>query len=200
LSPKEEGDLAQFYLGQIIQGGWNFAPNGSAMCNGQTLAITQNTALFSLLGTTYGGNGVSTFQLPDLQGRTMIHQGNGSGLSPYVLGEKSGSENAALTISNLPSHTHPMTSSLSASGLQPHATELAPAAGSVLGHGVDISGNASLAQPAIYCPAGTATPIALGGLNVSAGLTGGSLPFSVVSPFNVVTMCIVLQGILPSRN
>jgi microcystin-dependent protein len=192
--------LAQFYVGQIIQGGWNFAPNGSALCNGQTLPINQNAALFSLLGTTYGGNGTSTFQLPDLQGRTMIHQDNGVGLSPYVLGQKSGVENAALTLSNLPSHTHTMTSSFSASGAQPRASQLAPSAGAVLGHGVDISGNASPAQPAVYCPSGTATPIALGGLNVSAGLTGNNIPFSILSPYNTVTMCIMLVGIFPSRN
>ena len=192
--------MAEFYVGQIIQGGWNFAPNGTSLCNGQTMAISQFSALFALLGTTYGGNGTTNFQLPDLQGRSMIHQGNGIGLSPYVLGEKSGAENAQLTLSNLPSHTHTMTSSFSASGLQPHATQLAPTAGSVLGHGVDISGNPTLAQPAIYCPSGTTASIALGGLNVSAGLTGNSLPFSILSPFNTVTMCIVLNGIFPSRN
>jgi microcystin-dependent protein len=192
--------VAQFYVGQIIQGGWNFAPSGTSLCSGQTLAITQNQALFALIGTSYGGNGTTNFQLPDLQGRGMIHQGNGAGLSPYVIGQKGGAENAQLTLSNLPSHTHPITSSFSASGVQPHASLLAPAAGSVLGHGVDISGNTPPAQPAIYCPSGTAASIALGGLNVSAGLTGNGIPLSILNPFNTVTMCIVLNGIFPSRN
>jgi microcystin-dependent protein len=192
--------MAEFYLGQIIQGGWNFAPNGTSLCNGQTMAISQFSALFALLGTTYGGNGVSTFQLPDLQGRGMVHWGNGAGLSPYVIGQVGGTENTTLTINNLPTHNHTVVSSFSASGVQPHASQLAPTAGSVLGHGVDISGNPSLAQPAVYCPSGTTANIALGGLNVSAGLTGNSQPFSLLNPYNTVTMCIVLSGIFPSRN
>jgi microcystin-dependent protein len=93
-----------------------------------------------------------------------------------------------------------MTSSLSAGGLTPKATTLAPAAGSVLGHADDISSNAQKAQPAIYCPSGTATPTALGGLNVSAGLTGGNIPFSILNPYLAITCLIMLQGIFPSRN
>ena len=79
------------------------------LCQGQTLAISQNAALFSLLGTTYGGNGVSTFQLPDLQGRVMAGQGNGAGLSPYTIGEKAGTANVSILITNMPSHTHAVT-------------------------------------------------------------------------------------------
>src|SRR5579872_5955703 len=84
----------------------NFAPKGWALCNGQLMSISQNTALFSLLGTYYGGDGVSTFALPDLQGRVPIHQGTGSGLSAYVIGQKSGSESVALAINQIPAHSH----------------------------------------------------------------------------------------------
>ena len=98
--------MSEVFLGQIIQGGWNFAPQGYSLCNGQTLSIQQNAALFALLGTTFGGNGTSTFQLPDLQGRRMVHWGSGAGLSTYVIGQKAGTENAQLTVNSMPQHTH----------------------------------------------------------------------------------------------
>jgi len=185
--------MAEFYLGQIIQGGWNFAPSGTALCNGQTLAIQQYTALFALLGTTFGGNGTSTFQLPNLQGRVPIHWGQGPGLSPYVIGQSAGSENQTLTVQNLPAHTHP--AALNASG-GTKATLQIPAAGSTLGHSDDRAGTGSL--PAIYCPANTATNTALGGLTV--GPTGGSQPFSNLQPYLAITFAIALVGIFPSRS
>jgi microcystin-dependent protein len=192
--------VAQFYLGQIIQFGGNFAIQGTAMCNGQLLSIQQNAALFSILGTTYGGNGTTNFQLPNLQGRRAIHWGNGAGLSPYQIGEVGGAENATLLQSNMPAHTHTITGALNAGGLTPKATTLAPAAGSVLGHADDISGNTPKAQPAIYCPPGTATSIALGGLNVSASVTGNSIPLGILTPYLAITSEIALFGIFPSRN
>jgi microcystin-dependent protein len=192
--------VTDFYIGQIFQFGGNFAIRNTAMCNGQLMSITQNTALFSILGTTYGGNGTTNFALPDLRGRRMIHQGQGPGLSPYSLGEQSGVENTTLLTTNMPAHTHTMTASMSASGLQPLASTPAPAAGSVLGHSTDTSNNPTQAKPAIYCPAGTATPIALGGLNVAAGISGGSQPFSVLNPYLAITQLIVLFGIFPARN
>jgi microcystin-dependent protein len=97
------------FLGSIMTFGFQFPPNGWQFCSGQTLSIAQNTALFSLLGTTYGGDGVQTFQLPNLQGRTPLGQGNGSGLTPRVIGEADGAENVSILISNLPSHTHAAT-------------------------------------------------------------------------------------------
>ena len=184
--------MAEFYLGQIIQGGWNFAPLGTALCNGQLLSIQQNTALFSLLGTTFGGNGVQTFGLPNLQGRVPIHWGQGQGLSNYVIGQQAGAENQTLLVSNLPSHTHP--ASLSASG-GTKATLQIPASGSTLGHSDDRAGIGSL--PAIYCPANTATNTALGGLTV--GPAGGSQPFPILQPYLAITFAITLQGIFPSR-
>src|SRR5580704_15922794 len=94
------------FLGMIITVGFNFAPRGWALCNGQLMPISQNTALFSLLGTTYGGNGTTTFALPNLQSRVPVHFGQGPGLSPYVIGQSGGAETVALTINQLPAHTH----------------------------------------------------------------------------------------------
>jgi microcystin-dependent protein len=190
--------MAEFYLGQIIQFGGNFTIQGTAMCNGQTLSIQQNAALFSIIGTFYGGNGTSTFQLPDLRGRTMIHQGQGQGLSTYVVGESGGTENATLLQTNLPSHTHTITSTFKASSTV-KATLQIPAAGAVLGHSDDVA-TGGTSHPAIYCPINTATDAALGGLNVSAGLTGGGQPFSSLTPYLTITMVMVLFGIFPSRN
>src|SRR4051812_28387187 len=99
-----EADLAMVFM---FAG--NFAPRGFASCEGQILAISQNTALFSLLGTTYGGNGQTTFALPDLRGRSAIGQGQGPGLSPYVEGQTGGSETVTLTVNQLPPHTHNLT-------------------------------------------------------------------------------------------
>ena len=198
--------MSQPYLGEIRQGGWNFAPRGNALCNGQLLSIQQNTALFSLLGTSFGGNGTTNFQLPDLQGRFSVHQGQGPGLSPYVLGEKAGVESVTLLSTNLPQHTHTATftstSTMNASGAQPKATLEGAQAGAVLGHADDASNVGAL--PAIYCPSGTATPIALGGLNVAGTVnvapTGNNLPLGTINPYLCVTVIIALQGIFPSRN
>jgi len=196
----------EFYVGQIFMGGWNFAPTQSALCNGQILSISQNQALFALLGTQFGGNGTTTFGLPDLRGRVPIHQGQSPGGSQYVIGEVGGSENETLTLQNLPQHNHTATfastSSFNVSGAQPKANSQIAAAGSVLGHSNDLSNVGS--SPAIYCPSGTAASTALGGLNVAGtvtvGLTGGSLPFSKLVPFQVINFCIALFGVFPSRN
>ncbi len=190
--------MGQFYIGQILTVGFNFAPRNTALCNGQLMAISQNAALFSILGTTYGGNGIQTFALPNLQSRRMNHEGTGQGLSTYVLGEIAGAENTTLNINNMPAHTHTMTSSFKASSTV-KATAQIPAAGSVLGHSDDVA-TGGTAHPAIYCPSSAATDAALGGLNVSAGLTGSSIPFQSLTPFLTITMVIALFGIFPSRN
>src|SRR6059058_5081907 len=96
----------QPFLGEVRAISWNFAPKGWAFCNGQILPINQNTALFSILGTTYGGNGVTTFALPDLRSRIPVHFGQGPGLSPYSLGQVSGTENVTLLITEMPAHVH----------------------------------------------------------------------------------------------
>src|SRR5271170_1285296 len=99
----------QPFLGQILMTGFNFAPQGWALCNGQLLSIAQNTALFTLLGTTYGGDGQTTFGLPNLQSRVPLHFGQGSGLSPYALGATGGVEGVTLQTTQIPSHTHSFT-------------------------------------------------------------------------------------------
>src|SRR4051812_902324 len=108
--------MSEPYLGEIRCFGFNFAPRGWAQCNGQLLSIQQNTALFSLLGTSYGGNGQTTFGLPNLQGRIPMHWGSGPGLSPTVIGETLGQTSATLTTSQIPAHAHNIKSAIVAPG------------------------------------------------------------------------------------
>jgi microcystin-dependent protein len=190
--------MATFYVGQIATVGFTFAPRNMALCNGQLTAINQNTALFSIIGTTYGGNGTTTFALPNLQSRRMIHWGQGPGLSEYVIGEIAGAESTTLNINNMAAHTHTMTSTFKASSTV-KASEQVPGPGVVLGHSVDVA-TGGTAHPAIYCPSSAATDAALGGLNVSAGLFGTGLPFQSRTPYLAITMVIALFGIFPSRN
>jgi len=175
----------EVFIGTIQSFGFNFAPAGWALCNGQVLSIAQNTALFSLIGTTYGGNGTTTFQLPNLQGRLPMHYGDGPGLTPRVIGETAGLENQTLLISNMPVHSH----SLNASS-QPANTE--KPAGGFLAQAND----PATANPiSIYGPASDVT------LNANAiAAVGGSQPISSMPPFLVVSFCIALIGIFPSRN
>jgi microcystin-dependent protein len=157
--------------------GFQFAPNGWALCNGQLLSIAQNTALFSLLGTNYGGDGVSTFALPNLEGRVPIHQGRGSG-STYTIGEPGGSETAALSIAQLPAHNHSVMAHKGA-GKNSVPTNNVPAATS--GDSYDATGNVAMNAAMI-------------------GQTGGGEPFGVVQPYLTVNFCIAMQGIFPSQN
>ncbi len=171
--------MAEPFLGEIRIFGFNFAPIGWAMCNGATMSIAQNTALFSLLGTTYGGNGVNTFALPNLQSRVPIHQGDGPGLSPYVIGQTGGIENVTLTTGEMPAHSHPVGANAAA------ATSARPA------------GNV----PARLTVSGYGTPPDGTTMNASMiGTVGGSQPHPNVQPYLVVSFCIALQGIFPSRN
>lgn len=199
------------FIGEIKMFGGNFAPRGYAFCQGQIMAIAQNTALFSLLGTTYGGNGQNTFALPDLRGRAPVGQGQGPGLSPITLGEVAGVENTTLTINQMPQHTHTVTfsSPLTATGQAaiPAAsastsTQAAPGATTVLGP-IAASGrpgtlystsaaDTTLQPFTITCsgsvPNGTITP------------AGGSQPFSLRTPYLGVNFIIALEGVFPSRN
>jgi len=158
---------------------FNFAPKGWALCNGQLMPISQNTALFSLLGTTYGGDGKSTFALPDLQGNAPMHPGQGPGLSLHDLGETGGSETVTLLESEIPLHPHSLVASLS-DGLftQPPNQLLAQ------GVGVNIWGtsapNVTLADTAL-------------------GATGGDQPHNNMQPYLTLNFCIALQGVFPPR-
>jgi microcystin-dependent protein len=174
--------MASPFIAEIRMAGWNFAPKGWAMCNGQLLAISQNTALFSLLGTFYGGDGKSTFGLPDFQDSTPMCQGQGAGLSPRSIGEAAGSQTVTLVQAEMPAHPHQV---WAYTGDPADSRDPAP--------------NKSLGTPSpgnLYNPTATGlNPMALQAL----GVTGGGLPHNNLMPYLVVTFCIALQGIFPPR-
>ena len=197
--------MSEPFLGQLLQVGFTFAPRGWAQCAGQQLSISQNSALFALLGTTYGGNGQTTFALPDLRSRVSIGTGQGPGLSNYVQGQLSGTESVTLTTLNLPAHTHAATfaSTPSLNAATTKATLQAPVAGAVLAKSVDSDPATPDALPAIYAPAGTATPAALAGLNIPAinvAATGNNQPVPNIQPYLAILSIIALEGIFPSRS
>jgi microcystin-dependent protein len=169
------------FIGQIQIFGFNFAPQGWAFCNGQLISIASNTALFSLLGTTYGGNGQTTFALPDIRGRAVIHPGQGPGLTNIVQGQMGGVENVTLLSTNLPAHNHAVTATVSDANLDE------PANGARLG-----TSNAN-----IYASSGSAN-VTLA--SDSTTNVGGSQPFGIRSPFIGIYYSISLFGIFPSRN
>jgi microcystin-dependent protein len=169
------------YLGQILMVGFNFAPKGWALCNGQLLPIYQNQALFSLLGTYYGGDGRTTFALPNLQGRVPVHQGN-NGSGNYVMGASGGVETVALGVNNLPSHNHAANCSTTA-GSTANPT----------GH-YWAEGNKSGASVPSYAPTVNAQMA-----SAAIGATGGNVPVSVVQPYLCVNFIIALQGIYPTQ-
>lgn len=169
----------------------NFAPNGWAFCAGQILSIAQNTALFSLLGTTFGGNGQTTFQLPDLRGRVPVGAGQGTALSNYELGQVGGTESTILTTANMPSHSHTFTISAANSP----ATDSKPLANYALAAPYD----AVNANPiAGYINATPNTQLNIGGGNTS--LVGNNTPVSLLPPYLGLNYIIALQGIFPSRS
>ncbi|MEO6673938.1 MAG: tail fiber protein [Ginsengibacter sp.] len=169
------------FIAEIYMGGMNFAPVGYSTCQGQLLSISQNTALFSLLGTTFGGDGVSTFALPDLQGRVPIGQGQGPGLTPRSLGEVSGEENVTLISSEMPAHSH-VFNAVSEAG-----DTSAPA-------GAYLANTGALDRE--YKTTGTGAPMNTGAI----GIAGGSQPHDNMPPYLVLTFYIAVQGIFPSRN
>jgi len=168
------------FLGEIRYVAFNFAPQGWALCNGQVLPINQNQALFALLGTTFGGDGVRTFALPDMRGRVPVATGQGTGLSNRVLGEQGGAEAVALTVSQMPKHRHSLkASSAVADSKAPGSDVLADSAGA-----------------AIYA---TQTPdVALN--SGSIGATGEGQPHENMQPYLGMTCIIALQGIFPTQN
>lgn len=168
------------FLGEIRMFGFNFAPRGWAMCNGQILSLAQNTALFSLLGTQYGGNGSTTFGLPNLQSRVPLHQGQGPGLSSYSIGQSGGVEAQTLTQAQMPTHNHAFTAPCNTDD---------PNAGSPKNNFPAAVGNP------IYATTSNATMGA-----GTTGASGGSQPVSMMPPYLTVNFCIALQGIFPSRN
>lgn len=174
--------MADPFVAEIRIFPFNFAPTGWATCDGQLLPISQNTALFALLGTTYGGDGKSTFALPDLQGNAAMHPGQGQGLSLRDLGEMGGSETVTLLTSEMPVHTHSKSGRpTGAVPPQPSPVGLAPAR--------------SNSRP--YSPTDA---VSNGEMNATATLpTGGSLPHNNMMPYLTLNFCIALQGVFPQR-
>lgn len=177
--------MAEPFLGQIIVVGFNFAPRGYATCDGQIMSIAQNTALFSLLGTTFGGDGQVTFGLPDLRGRVSIHQGQGPGLTPRTMGEVSGQESVTLLSTQMPQHSHLMSASTT-------ATTANPAGGVPAAPFVDASGDAVKAYAATSSGASLSA--------AAVGTAGGNQPHANMQPYLTVNYSIALEGIYPSRN
>jgi microcystin-dependent protein len=173
--------MSEPFIGEIRIFGFNFAPLGWAFCDGQLVPISQNTALFSLLGTFYGGNGTTTFALPNLQGRFAVAFGQGNGLSSYSIGDLGGVESVTLTEGQLPAHTH------GASGSQGGGNSLVP---TQCVWSADAAGGSAPYTNA--APDVNLSPNAIGS-------TGQNLPHENRPPFLALNFCIALQGIFPSR-
>jgi microcystin-dependent protein len=172
--------MSEPFIGEIRMFGGNFTPRGWAPCNGQLLSIAQNTALFSILGTTFGGDGRTTFGLPDLRGRVPMHQGQGPGLTPRTLGESGGREAVALTPAEMPSHAHTLSAS-------------------------DQVGTANSPTGNVPAPSSRRTRAYAPVANTIMGPTvvgeaGGSQPHDNLPPFGCVTFIIAIEGIFPSRS
>lgn len=175
--------MADPFVAEIRIFPFNFAPKGWAWCDGQLLPLSQNTALFSLLGTTYGGDGKSNFSLPDMQGRAPMHPGQGPGLSLHDLGETSGSDTVVLLQSEMPNHAHTLRSSVE-DGTQ-----------GTLSNGVTLSTSVggSLYQNTTNTNLVTMSPQAL-------APAGGDLPHNNMQPYLTFYFCIALQGVFPPRS
>lgn len=169
------------FVAEIRIFAFNFAPKGWAFCNGQLLPISQNTALFSLLGTTYGGDGKSTFALPDLQGNAPMHPGQGPGLSPRDLGETGGSETVTLLETEVPAHSHTLSASAADGTSQsPVGERLASGVGGVAHYAAP--GNLTQLSPEAIAP------------------VGGDQPHNNMQPYLTLKFCIALQGVFPPRS
>ncbi|MDQ2771523.1 MAG: tail fiber protein [Bacteroidota bacterium] len=175
------------FIGEVRAVGFNFAPRGWALCQGQLMSISQNTALFSLLGTTYGGDGRTTFGLPDLRSRFIVQPGQGPGLSNYVLGQMSGSESETLTTNEMPAHTHPL-SGVTVNANSGAGSTAAPA-GNVLASNAGVQHYASApdAQMIAGSVAGTTTSV------------GGGTAHANTMPSLGMYYVIATQGIFPQR-
>jgi microcystin-dependent protein len=172
------------FVAEIRCFGFNFAPKGWALCDGQILSLSQNTALFSLLGTTYGGDGKSNFALPNLQGSVPMHAGQGPGLSQRFLGESSGSDTVTLLQTEMPVHTHVVHSSNLNNG------QVNTAANNFPGRAINGAGNVN-----VY----TTTPSNAQFNPFAIGITGSSQPHNNDMPTLVLNFCIALQGVYPPR-
>jgi microcystin-dependent protein len=174
-----------FYIAQIFLFAGNFAPRNSTFCQGQLLSIAQNTALFSLVGTIYGGDGRTTFGLPDLRGRAPIGAGNGPGLTNRQLGQRNFGESVTLNTTNMPSHNHTATTTVNVSA--------APG-----GESTPV-GQVLAAHAGAFSEEGTAGQN-LAGTSTTVNNSGGNQSFSIMQPYAAINYCIALTGIFPSRS
>ena len=187
--------MSEPFLAEIVMFAGNFAPRGWALCQGQILSIAQNTALFSLLGTTYGGNGVTTFALPDLRGRVPVGAGQGPGLSSIAQGEVAGSETVTLLATQMPTHTHAATlGTLVIQAKDGAGNSASPANAVPAAEAAGVTATYSTASP----NASMATT-ALSGAPAIAE-SGGSQPAPIRNPYLGMNYIIALEGIFPSRN
>jgi microcystin-dependent protein len=199
------------YLGEIRMVGFNYAPYGWAFCSGQVMSVAQNAALFALLGVTFGGNGQTTFQLPDLRGRAPVGMGQGPGLSNIALGEAAGTESTTLMPGNMPVHTHAASVS---GGITASGTASIPVTTTAAGEGAT-PGPATVLGPAsaggraasVYSTAAPNTTLAPFNISVQGGapsiqnaMAGGSQPFSLRNPFLGINFIIALQGMFPPHS
>lgn len=171
------------FIAEIRMFPTNFAPNGWAFCNGQIISIAQNTALFALLGTTYGGNGQTTFALPNLQGRMAVGAGQGPGLSNYNLGQQAGEATHTLISTEMPVHNHLVNAN------NGDGTLATPAGNTFAGPGADRD---------LYLYAAPGATTNMNGTSIS--ITGTGLPHENMQPYLAVNYCIAMQGIFPARN
>lgn len=188
------------FIAMIMIWAPNFAPQDWAFCHGQQLQVAQNQALYSLIGTTYGGSGATNFNLPNLQGRIPLGVGNLPGGSSYMLGQVAGSEETTLTINNMPMHNHDGT------GLQAQtqawdtaATDQSPSSGKGLAAAQSGSPVTPQAVRAYADPSGNPVNLAGGSVSGMTGVTGGSAPFSNMQPYLALNFCIALTGLYPMR-
>ena len=175
--------MAQPYVGQIVAVGFNFAPVGWLQCAGQTLSISEYVVLFQLIGTTYGGNGQTTFNLPNLQGRVPLGQGQAAGLSPYVLGQAAGAEAVTLLQTQLPVHTHQVIGTTAA------ATSANPANNLTLA--------STQASVNVFVSATPSVPLAASAIGIAGS---GPVPHENRQPFQVINYIIATEGIFPSQS
>lgn len=178
--------MSEPFIGEIRIFGFNFPPYGWAFCDGSLVAIQHNSALFSILGTTFGGNGTSTFALPDLRGRAPMHWGDGPALTPRVIGESFGEDSVTLLQTEIPAHTHQLQGALPGDA----ASQLVGTPTALANFSINPMSNAyqaTLSPPVPFSPR-------------AIGITGGSQPHANNQPRSSLNFCIALQGIFPSRN
>lgn len=182
------------FIGEVKLLGFQFPPLGYSLCQGQTMSIAEYSALFALIGTTYGGNGTTTFNLPDLQGRVPIGQGQGPGLPDYTLGEEAGFPSVSLTTANLPAHIHTLNSMRVKIAANETSGSNNSAVDSFAGNNDNNGVWAETATPGLFMAPGAAV------VSGSTDIIGSNMPIGIMNPYLVMNYSIAIEGIFPSRN